>query len=369
MVLRLAGILPMNILWLSWRDIKNPKSGGAEKVAFEVTKRLARDKIEVIVFTSSFKNCLLRENINGVTIIRKGSSLTCRLHAFAYYLANKDNFDLVVDEINTLPFFSHLYAGKKSIAMIHQIAHEYWFNQISFPLSILGYILEKPSLWLYRKVPTITVSNSSFKDLKRIGFKNVKIIREGLDFKPSLPTKKENIILFLGRLTKAKGPQDALAAFSQISKQLPQLRLLLIGRADHKFLKILKQKSKDLQIQSKVSFEGFVSQKTKINLLKKAKIVLIPSVREGWNLVATEAGATGCVPIAYNVPGLRDSIKNGQTGLLVEPKPAALANGTLKLLKNETSRSQMAFAGYLWSKEFSWDNCYQDFKKIFLQFI
>ena len=66
----------MNILWLSWRDTKNPNSGGAEIVAREVTERFVRDGSKVTIFTSSFKKSKPQEKIDGVNIIRKGNQLT-----------------------------------------------------------------------------------------------------------------------------------------------------------------------------------------------------------------------------------------------------------------------------------------------------
>ena len=124
------------------------------------------------------------------------------------------------------------------------------------------------------------------------------------------------------------------------------------------------QATEKINLQKAIEFKGFISEKEKINLLKKSKIVLIPSVREGWGLIAIEASALGCVPIAYNVHGLRDSIKNSQTGLLVPTNPQVLAKTSLKLLKNEALRVKLSRTGYNWSKKFTWQNCYQDFKII-----
>lgn len=353
--------IPLKILWLSWRDIKNPDAGGAEKVAIETTKRFVKEGAKVTIFTSGFKNSARKEIINNVEVIRSGNLLTCRLKAFLYYLKNRD-FDVIIDEINTIPFFSVLYAKDKTIALIHQLAREYWFTQTFWPFSNLGYYFEPLILKLYRHRPTLVVSKSTYQDLKRLRFADVEIIREGLDFKPVSSAAQTNLILFIGRLTPAKGPKDAIAAFKIISQKLTESKLTIIGQGDPKFTKSLKIFTKENGLTSKVSFKGFISQKEKIELLKKAKIILIPSIREGWNLVATEASATCCVPIAYDVPGLRDSIKNGQTGILVANNPQALAQGAILILKNDLLRSKMAEAGYLWSKHFSWENTFEDTK-------
>ena len=353
----------MNILWLSWRDIKNPDAGGAEKVAIEVAKRFVRDNSSVTIFTSSFEKAKSQEKVSGVNIIRRGNQLTCRLHAFLYYRKNP-NFDVVIDEINTIPFFSIFYANKKMLALIHQLAREYWFAQTFFPINITGKIIEPLYLSLYKSIPTITVSNSTKNDLVKLGFKKVKVIREGLDISPKTPKSKANLVLFIGRLTPAKNPKDAILAFKIINSKLKSYKLKIVGAGDTNYTRSLKSTVADLKLAKFVDFQGKIDEKTKIKLLLEAKIILIPSIREGWSLVATEANATGCVPIAYNVPGLRDSITDGKTGILAEKSPENLAQAAIDLLSNDPKRLKIAKNGLRSAKNFSWDNTYEDFKAL-----
>lgn len=350
----------MRILWLSWRDIKNPQAGGAEKVAIEIASRLAKEGNKVIIFSSKFKKAPEIERIRGISIIRRGNHLTCRLYAFLYYLKHKD-FDLIIDEINTIPSFTPLYAPKKSIAFIHQLAREYWFTQTFFPFNYIGNFLEPFYLSIYRKTPTITVSNSTRNDLKKLGFKKIKVIREGLDISPKNPGDKTNLVLFIGRLTPAKNPKDAILAFKIINSKFKSYKLKIIGAGDKNYANSLKSTVANLKLTKFVEFQGRVDEKTKIKLLLEAKIILIPSIREGWSLVATEANATGCVPIAYNVRGLRDSLINGKTGVLVKKSPENLALAAIDLLSNEPKRLKLAQNGQKFAKDFSWDNTYADF--------
>ena len=351
-----------NILWLSWRDIKNPDSGGAEKVAIEAASRFVRDQIPVTIFSSHFANDTKQEKIRGVKIIRRGGLITCRLFAFLYYIRRAREFDLIIDEINTIPFFSIFYAKHKTITLIHQLAREYWFTQTIWPISLIGFWLEPFWLRLYRSRPTLALSVSTKADLVNLGFTNVKIYQIGLDFKPQLVTKKENLILYIGRLIPAKGPQDAICAFGEIKNVLPKFRLIVAGKGKSNFIKSLKKLASNLKLENSVKFAGFVPQPTKINLLKKSKIVLIPSVREGWCLVATEANALGCIPIGYNVPGLKNSIKSGYSGLLTKNNTHDLAQAATSILQNQNLRLKLIENGILWSKKFTWKNCYLDFK-------
>lgn len=353
----------MKILWLSWRDIINPQSGGAEKVAYEITKRLERENHKVTIFTSQFKNGKTAQKQNGINIVRYGNQLTCRFFAFLYYLRNRP-FDLVIDEINTIPFFTPLFVpAKKNVILIHQLAKEYWFSLIVWPLSLLGFILEPIWLKLYSKRLTLTVSESTKWNLKNLGFKNVKIISEGIGIKPQLIKQKENIILFIGRLTNPKRPQDAITAFKHVHKLFPAYQLLMIGRGDKKMIRSLKNLIRKMNLANRVQIKNNVDDKEKIRILKRSKIILIPSIREGWGLVATEASAQSCIPIAYNVPGLKDSIKNGQTGILTDTDPLSLALATVRVLSDDKLRINLAKNCFVWTKQFSWENCYQDFKQ------
>lgn len=350
----------MTLLWLSWRDIKNPQSGGAEKLAIEVCSRLVRDGVKVTLFTSRFAQGKAREVVNGVQIMRAGNRLTCRFHAF-FYCRQHPDFDLIIDEINTIPAFSIFYARKKVVALIHQLAREYWWSETFFPLNLVGYLAEPLYLALYRQIPTLTVSASTKSDLLKLGFSKIKIIREGADFRPALSASKSDLILFIGRLTRPKGPQDAIVAFKMINNRLPQTKMIVAGSGPLK--EKLQKLVKKLQLTRKAQLASFVPQKEKINLLQKAKMILIPSVREGWGLVATEAQACGCIPIAYNVPGLRDAIKNNQTGLLTAPLPAKLAESAIRVLQDDSLRSKLKRGGYHFAQKFSWDNTYEDFKQ------
>ena len=352
----------MKILWLSWRDIKNPDSGGAEKVAIETASRFAKEGNSVTIFSSTFENARTKEKVRGVTIIRRGNQITCRLYAFIYYQKNK-NFDIIIDEINTIPFFSVLYAKNKSIPLIHQLAKEYWFTQVNWPLSIIGYVLEPIYLRLYRHTPTMVISTSTQKDLIKLGFKNTFITKPGINLKSTFPSKKADLILFIGRLTPAKQVFDAIRAFKLIVNILPSYRLLVVGRGDQKYTQELKSLTLKLKLQQSVKFTGFITENLKVLLLKKAKIVMIPSLREGWNLVATEAMSCGCVPVAYDVPGLKDAIKSDKTGILTDTNPESLANSAIKLLYDEKLRSKLAKNGFKFAQNFSWDDTFSDFKR------
>ena len=350
----------MRILIFNWRDIKNPGAGGAEIVTHEHAKRWVRAGHKVTLFCAAFAQAKKEETIDEIDIIRKGNRYTVYWQAFCYYRKYfRGNFDLVIDEINTLPFFTLLYVKEPVIAFIHQLCREIWFYESKLPIAIIGYLIEPLCLKIYRNVPIITVSQSSKKDLVRLGFKEEKIhvIPEGIGFKSLVKVgKKEECptLVYVGRLKKSKRIHHILQAFNVVKKEEPTARLWLIGNGDpHK--KKLENLVKKMRLKD-VIFWGFQSEKEKLSLVKRAHVMVMTSVKEGWGLAITEANALSTPAVVYNVSGLCDSTKNNETGLVCRKNtPQVLAENIIRLLGNKPLYKRLQEGAYRWGKKFSWD--------------
>ncbi len=291
----------MKILWFNWRDIKNPEAGGAEVYTHEIAKRLVKKGHSVTLFTAEFNHCRQEETVDGVNIVRRGGKYRVYGKAREYWKKNRD-FDVVIDEINTRPFLTPKYVDReKIIALIHQLAREFWFLETPFPVSLMGYhFLENYWLKHYRSVSTITVSESTKHDLDQLGFKKVSIVHNGLDIKPleNIPEKSERpTIIFLGRMKNTKKPQDVVEAFRLIKKEVKDAQLWMVG--DGYLRRKLEGKDKD------VKFFGFVSNETRLELLKKAWVIAVPGIREGWGQVVTQAKRISHACRGLRHPGLK----------------------------------------------------------------
>ncbi|HEX5977017.1 MAG TPA: glycosyltransferase family 4 protein [Nitrososphaeraceae archaeon] len=353
----------MRILWFNWRDIRNPEAGGAEVFTHEVMKRLANRGCEMTLFTSRFRDCQLNENINGVDIIREGNKYTVYKEAKNYLKAYKDHYDVIIDEINTVPFFvPKSVREKKVIAVIHQLAREFWFYETKFPVNYVGYYyLEKKWLSNYKNTITLALSNSTKIDLEELGFKRVFVVPPGLNVTPLSNVKEKEAnptVVFMGRLKKAKLPHHALKAFSIIKREINDAKMWVIGDG------YFRKKLESFTIKD-VTFYGYISSEKKYDLLSRAHIILVPAVREGWGLVVTEANAMGTPAIGYDVPGLRDSIRHGETGInVMEKSPAAMAQQAISLLRDSDRLSKYSRNALEFSRQFSWDNTVNLFEKI-----
>lgn len=356
----------MRILWFNWRDIKHPEAGGAEVLTHQVMLRLAKMGYEMTLFCPSVTNLLSREEIDNVKIIRSGGKYSVYRKAKEFYKKNKESYDFVIDEINAKPFLSpEIIKGKPVLALFHQLIDKEWFYEVPFPVSyICYYYLERKWLSNYKNIPTATVSASSEQDLKDYGFKKVFILPMGLSAKPLDRVKEKEpapTIVFIGRLKRHKLPDHALKAFSLIKEQLPDSKMWVIGDG------IMLEKLKKMNMKD-VIFYGHIGNSQKYDLLRKAHLLLMPSIREGWGLVVTEANAMGTPAVAYNVPGLRDSVIDGRTGILLkENSPKNLAKEATSLLTNESLLKRYSAEALSYSNNFSWDNTATAFDKIIRQ--
>ncbi len=359
----------MNILLLSWRGPGHPNAGGAEISTHEHAKAWVKKGHSVTLFTSYYQGAKREEKIDGVTILRAGGQfIEVQLKAFEWFLFTKHpKFDLVVDEFHGIPFFTPLYVRAKKLAFIHEVTGEVWgLNPWNRPFNlipkILGPIFE-PLIFklLYKKITFMTVSESTKKDLINFGIpqKHIIVINNGFDkfnTENNLSKEKEKTVIFLGALAKDKGIEEALKAFSILSQSGDNFQFWIVGKSDPEYLQFLKRQIKELNINTKVRFWGFVSQKEKFNLLKRSHVLIHPAIREGWGLVVIEAASVGVPTVAFDVPGLRDSVIHDKTGIICKEKsPESLAKAIINLLQSSVKYKEMSRSAVSWSKNFSWE--------------
>jgi glycosyltransferase involved in cell wall biosynthesis len=105
-----------------------------------------------------------------------------------------------------------------------------------------------------------------------------------------------------------------------------------------------------------VEFLGFVSEEEKLELLQRAWIHVLTSPKEGWGISVLEAAACGTPSVASDSPGLRDSVRDGETGLLVpHGDVGALAEALARLVEERPTREAMGERARSWATEHEWD--------------
>ena len=357
----------MKILWMTWKDRKHPQAGGAELTNEEIAKRLARDGHEVILLVAGFPGGEAEEMRDGYKVIRLGNRYTVYWHAYRYYKKRLIGWaDLVIDEMNTIPFFCKYYVRERSILLAHQLCREIWFYQMWLPLSLIGCMLEPIYLWLLRDRYVITISESSKRDMLRHGFsaERISIIPVGITVKPVENLGKvdkfpQPTVLSLGTIRAMKRTLDQISAFEIAKEHIPDLQLKIAGSvSDNYGKKVLRLIAASDYVQD-IEYLGCVDEAKKIELMQKSHLILVTSVKEGWGLIVTEANSQGTPAVVYDVDGLRDSVKGRETGLISKKNtPEELAEMIVEGLRDDSEYAKLRENAWLWSKEFQLEKTY-----------
>ena len=353
------------VLILNWRDISHPGAGGAERVTHELARRWVTWGHQVTLFTASYPGARPEEWIDGVHVIRRGRQQTVHWEAYRHYRrALRGHYDVVVDEVNTIPFFAPLYARVPVVMYINQLAREVWRYEAPFPLSTAGYLTEPFYLRVYRHTPIMTISQSTEDDLRALGLRGSSHIipmatdTQAFERLPDLETKERSLTLcFVGRVVPSKRVDHIVSALHLLHQTGHEdARLWIVGSWDDAYRRELDNLIAATGLGEHVTFFGRTDTATKEKLLARAHVFVIASIREGWGLVVTEANALGTPAVVYDVPGLRDSTVDGETGLVCKQNtPAALAQEIASLRQNTALYARLREHAWAAAKELSWD--------------
>jgi glycosyltransferase involved in cell wall biosynthesis len=362
----------MHILVLNWKDVRHPDAGGAELIAFELGRRLARDN-EVTWFCRAYPGCTREEMIEGIRVVRGGGLLTTYLQGIAFYLRLRPRPDLIIDMINTLCWQSPLYARRRVVAYVNQLAAEVFFYHLPRPLSWIAYALERFQYVTYRHTPFLCYSDSTRADLMRAGIPehNIRLFPLGVDhsrYAPGAAGKSPTpLFVFVGRLVPMKRANLCVAAMPRVLEQHPDAQLAIVGYGPEE--ERLRSEIRSMGLEHAVSITGAAlltgRSDRKIELMQRAWAHVLPSVKEGWGLVVTEAAACGTPSIVSNVTGLRDSVHAGKTGLVVSsnPTPDELAAAMIMLIEDTLLREKLSRGALEWAATFDWEISFRRFRK------
>ena len=349
----------LRVLILSWRDPKNPRAGGAELFTHEMARRLVAGGDQVEWFVAGFPGGAAEDVLDGVRIVRAGKQWTVHWNAMRHYRHKlRGRFDVVVDEVNTIPFFTPVWADVPSLLLIYQLAREVWWYESRPPLSAIGYAAEPAYLRVYRTTPAMTISASTEDDLRRLGVTApITVLPIGLEPMRIPVVSKETAptFIYVGRMAPSKRVHDIVAAFGLFREAHDESRLWLVGDGDDAYLDRLRRQVREAGLGQAVELLGRLPADEKHERMARAHVLLMASVREGWGLSIAEAGACGTPSVVYDVPGLRDAVRNNETGLVVSPTPEAMARGMSDLLADGGRYARIAQEARRWSGTFSFD--------------
>jgi glycosyltransferase involved in cell wall biosynthesis len=352
----------VRILVVNWQDLENPESGGAEIHLHETFGRLAARGHEVTVLCSGFAGAPERAALDGMEIVRTGRRYTFSFHArrtFERELRAR-GFDVIVEDLNKVPLFTPRWRAAPVVALVHHLFGWTAFREATPPVAAATVMLESLIPRVFRGLPAVAVSESTKDDLVRRGLRgeDIEVIPNGIDLDVYTPGEVEKsatpTLLYMGRLKKYKGVDLCIRAVGRLRDEGVHVDFRVAGKGDDEGrLRALVDR---LGVGDRVHFLGFVSDAAKLELLRTSWIHLLTSPKEGWGIANLEAAACGTPTVASDAPGLRESVRHGETGFLVPHGDVpALAARIRALVEDAAVRERLASSAIRFASRFSWD--------------
>ncbi len=366
----------MKLALLIWQDPYHRYAGGAEFYLWEYMVRLA-DRHEIHWFGCRDRDQPAQERRDGITYHRRGPWHLANFTVPTLYRAWRRNHrpDLLLESITKVPFYAPLFEREVPIAVF--VPHLFGATVFQETNPLLGsyvWLSERPIPWLYRNRPFLVISESTREDLIQRGIPESQIflVPPGVAvdrYTPGGHRSSTPLVVYLGRLKRYKRIDLALQAFRLVRERKPDAEMVVIGDGD--YAPALKRLAEKLGLMNRgVRFLGLVPEKEKIRWLQKAWLLVNTSPKEGWGMVNTEAQACGTPVVAFDAPGIRDSIRPGKSGFLVTyGDVAALAEAMLRILENPELRDRMGKAGRAWVETLHWDRLARDLEAFLLNIV
>lgn len=352
----------MNILLANWQDLENPEAGGAEIHLFEIFGRLASAGHRVRLVCSGWPAAPPRARVRGIEIHRTGTRHSFALMGRGAVLRalRAERSDVLVEDINKVPLFLAQGTRVPLCAIVPHLFGETVFEEAPWPVAGAVWLAERPFARAYRRAGFHAISESTRDDLVRRGVDpaRIRVIHPGVDadhFSPDPSGRADRpTFLYVGRLKRYKGIGHALRALARARQRRPELVMLVAGSGDYR--SALETLSAELGLGDAVRFLGFVSEGEKVRLLRSAWANVFPSPKEGWGITVIEAAACGTPSLASDRPGLRDSVRHGETGFLVpHGDVAALAARMLELADSPELVERLGARARAFAETLTWD--------------
>src|SRR5205807_2674087 len=278
----------VRILLVNWNDRENPHAGGAETHLHEIFGRLARGGHAIDLVASGWPGAPREAQLDGLRVHRSGGRYTFALRARGAVrrLLRANRYDVVVEDINKLPLFLPALTHRPFCALVPHLFGATAFREASWPIASVVWAAERPIPWAYRRAWFHAISESTRDDLVRRGVlrERIEVIYPGVDatwYAPDAaePRAREPTFLYVGRLKRYKGVEIALRALAVARQARPDLILEIAGGGDDR--ERLERLARALGVGEAARFLGFVSEREKRRLLRRAWAAVLTSPKEG----------------------------------------------------------------------------------------
>jgi glycosyltransferase involved in cell wall biosynthesis len=349
----------VRILVVNWQDRENPQAGGAEIHLHEIFGRLAGRGHEVTLLCGGWPGSPPRATLDGLAVHRVGTRHTFPLRAHRYFRRHlAGRFDVLVEDINKVPLYTPLWRVPRVVALVPHLFGATAFQELPTPLAAAVWLAERPLGIAYRNVPFEAISESTRGDLEARGIPgtSVQVIYPGIDTTrytpdPSLRSPAPSFA-YLGRLKRYKGVHVVIQAFARLAH--PTATLEIAGAGDYR--PALERLARSLDLHNRVRFLGRIPEAEKLALLRRAWALAFASPKEGWGITNLEAAACGTPVVASDSPGIRESVRNGETGYLVpHGDVGAMAQAMRAIAESSALVRRLGDRARRFAEGFTWD--------------
>ena len=350
----------MRLLLVNWQDRENPQAGGAEIHLHEIFGRLARRGHDITLLCGGWPGCAPDARLDGMRVVRVGTRYTFPFLARRAYRERFAGaaFDAIVEDINKVPLFTPRWGKTPVVGVIPHLFGGTVFQEAPAPLAAMVWLAERPIPTVYRDVPFEVISESTADDLVQRGIPRslIRVIYCGIDsvaYTPAAGTRAPSpLFVYLGRLKRYKRVDLIIQAFARLGD--PRARLEIAGGGDYR--PALERLAQSLDLGDRVRFLGRISEDEKLALMRRAWALAFTSPKEGWGITNLEAAACGTPVIASNSPGIRESVRDGETGYLVTHGDVEALKGAMaRIAASPALVEVLGAAGRRFAEQFTWE--------------
>ncbi|NGO73672.1 glycosyltransferase family 4 protein [Streptomyces boncukensis] len=344
---------PRRIVFLARRDLDNPAAGGSELLVDRIAEGLLGYGHQVTLL------CGGPAAYRDYRVVSAGGDAGHFLRARRAFARQIGDCDLLVEVCNGMPYLAPLWHRGPTLCFVNHVHTDLWGMRYPAPAARLGRGLEHWALARnHRANLKVAVSGSTAEALRRLGVPadEIRIVHNGVEEPPPLlPKSPEPLFLAMGRLVEYKRVDLLLRLWERV-RPVTGGRLVIVGDGPERA-------ALEAMAGPGVTFAGRVSEGEKHRLLCRSWMLLHPSLVEGWGLVVTEAAARGTPAIGFDIPGLRDSVEDGVTGLLARGESSFAAHWCTLALSAER-RGALGRAAERRATRYRWANTVRSFRAV-----
>jgi len=288
---------------------------------------------------------------------------------------SSSEFDIVL--FPTIYSYVPVWSRARKLVMMHDVIAE-TFPHLTVPRRAARIFWNtKVALGRMQADALITVSDYSKREIvRRFGGdpKNVHVVGEAADpifrrLDRPCPGEKlrglglgdqRPMAVYLGGFSPHKNLEALVRAFARMAARPEFSDLLLVmvgdtsGDAFHTYYGTIAERVKALGLEGRLVFTGFLADEDVVVLLNLARVLVLPSLMEGFGLPAVEAAACGCPVVATKASPLEGLL--GEAGIFIEPTEDEIVDALERVLSSEELRARMSEQGLRAAGKLTWEH-------------